>query len=587
MMNSPIQQIKERLTIEEVVSSYIPLIKVGNSLKAKCPFHNEKTPSFFISAERNSYYCFGCAKGGDIFSFVEEFEGLDFKGALKLLADRAGVKLDNFNSKEEGEKEKLYRVMEEATKFFENNLIKNSEALEYLKSRGLKKETIKDFRLGVVPDLWRELYTYLKQKGFNDIEIEKAGLAKKTEKGFYDRFRGRIMFPIMDSSGRVIAFSGRIFGKASENPVNAKYLNSPETPIFIKSSVLYGLDKAKEHIRKHNFSILVEGQLDLLLSHQAGWKNTIATSGTALSDSTFSKENSLSNLGLVRRLSSNIVLSFDGDKAGFSATERAGKIALVLGMDVKVTNLPEGLDPADLILRDGLDSWKDRIKNSKHIIEFISNKIVENFKNDSRKIGREVKEKVLPYLVLLPSSIEVAHFLKYLSDTTGIPMEALKNDLKQVERESGDIFIESIKQYGDKESIDREESILERLFGVILWQKDIKNQVLPVDNIIKIVEEILNTKIDEFLDKFKLNRERLVFKAEEFYSKVDEQILKDIILKDVKDLLGNLKIKQLEKLAEKKKQESNNSDASSQEFLLIKIQIEDIKNGRSNFLKNI
>jgi DNA primase len=586
-MNSPIQQIKERLTIEEVVSSYIPLIKVGNSLKAKCPFHNEKTPSFFISAERNSYYCFGCAKGGDIFSFVEEFEGLDFKGALKLLADRAGVKLDNFNSKEEGEKEKLYRVMEEATKFFENNLIKNSEALEYLKSRGLKKETIKDFRLGVVPDLWRELYTYLKQKGFNDIEIEKAGLAKKTEKGFYDRFRGRIMFPIMDSSGRVIAFSGRIFGKASENPVNAKYLNSPETPIFIKSSVLYGLDKAKEHIRKHNFSILVEGQLDLLLSHQAGWKNTIATSGTALSDSTFSKENSLSNLGLVRRLSSNIVLSFDGDKAGFSATERAGKIALVLGMDVKVTNLPEGLDPADLILRDGLDSWKDRIKNSKHIIEFISNKIVENFKNDSRKIGREVKEKVLPYLVLLPSSIEVAHFLKYLSDTTGIPMEALKNDLKQVERESGDIFIESIKQYGDKESIDREESILERLFGVILWQKDIKNQVLPVDNIIKIVEEILNTKIDEFLDKFKLNRERLVFKAEEFYSKVDEQILKDIILKDVKDLLGNLKIKQLEKLAEKKKQESNNSDASSQEFLLIKIQIEDIKNGRSNFLKNI
>jgi len=587
MMNSPIQQIKERLTIEEVVSSYIPLIKVGNSLKAKCPFHNEKTPSFFISTERNSYYCFGCAKGGDIFSFVEEFEGLDFKGALKLLADRAGVKLDNFNPKEEGEKEKLYRVMEESTKFFENNLIKNNEALEYLKSRGLKNETIKDFRLGVVPDLWRELYTYLKQKGFNDIEIEKAGLAKKTDKGFYDRFRGRIMFPIMDSSGRVIAFSGRIFGKAGENPVNAKYLNSPETPIFIKSSVLYGLDKAKEHIRKNNFSILVEGQLDLLLSHQAGWRNTIATSGTALSDSTFSKDNGLSNLGLVRRLSSNIVLSFDGDNAGFSATERAGKIALMLGMDVKVTNLPSGLDPADLILKEGMDSWKDRIKNSKHIIEFISNKIIENFKNDSRKIGREVKDKVLPYLVLLPSSIEVAHFLKFLSDTTGIPMEALKNDLKQVERERADVFIESVKQYGDKESIGREESILERLFGVILWQKDSKNQVLEVSNITKIVEEILDSKIDEFLDKFKLNRERLVFKAEEFYSKVNVEILKDIILKDVKDLIGNLKIKQLEKLAERKKQDSQNSEASSQEFLLIKIQIEDIKNGRSDFLKDV
>ncbi|MFA6274514.1 MAG: DNA primase, partial [Candidatus Paceibacterota bacterium] len=340
-MNSPVQKIKERLSIEEVVSSYIKLERAGANLKAKCPFHNEKTPSFFISPDRGSYYCFGCSAKGDIFTFVEEFEGLDFKGALKLLAEKAGVQLEDYkyNKEAESEKEKLYRAMEEATKFFENNLIENSEVLNYLKSRGLEDKTIKDFRIGFIKNDWRELYTFLQKKGFTEIELEKAGLIKKTEKGYYDRFRGRIMFPISDSSGRIIAFSGRLF---QDDGKSAKYLNSPETPIFNKSSVLYGLDRAKESIRKNNFSILVEGQFDLILSHQAGFRNTIATSGTALSDSTISKENVVSNLGLLRRLSGNIVLAFDADKAGFNAANRASKIALSFGMDVKVASMPDG-----------------------------------------------------------------------------------------------------------------------------------------------------------------------------------------------------------------------------------------------------
>ena len=223
--------------------------------------------------------------------------------------------------------------MEEATVYFSDNLKQNKEASDYLISRGLTEGSIKDFRVGFASLDWRELYDHLHKGGFADIEIEKAGLAKKSEKGFYDRFRGRIMFPISDSSGRVIAFSGRIF---IDDEKSAKYLNSPDTILFNKSAVLYGLDRAKESIRKNNFSILVEGQMDLILSHQAGYKNTIATSGTALSDSTVSKENAVSNLGLVRRLTDNIVLAFDADKAGFAASNRAGKIALSLGMDVKV-----------------------------------------------------------------------------------------------------------------------------------------------------------------------------------------------------------------------------------------------------------
>ena len=419
-MNSPVQQIKERLSIEEVVSSYIKLDRAGANLKAKCPFHNEKTPSFFVSPERGSYYCFGCGAKGDIFTFIEEFEGLDFKGALKILAERAGVLLVSYSKEKEGEKEKLYKIMEESTKFFQKNLVENKEVLDYLKKRGLKDETIKEFRIGFVKLDWHILLFYLQEKGFSDTEIEKAGLIKKpislnldgTEKStssgeqkFYDRFRGRIMFPISDSSGRIIAFSDRLFvddGKSVPTPkgigtptlskviVGAKYLNSPDTPIFSKSAVLYGLDKAKKSIRKNNFSILVEGQMDLILSHQAGFKNTIATSGTALSDSTISKENVVSNLGLLRRLSSNIVLAFDADRAGFNASARAAKIALSFGMDVKVVSIPEGVDPADLILKEGTDAWRKAIRSSKHIIEFFLERILKNYKEDTRKAGREI-----------------------------------------------------------------------------------------------------------------------------------------------------------------------------------------------------
>jgi len=364
MINSPVAKIKERLTIEEVVSSYIKLTKAGSTFRANCPFHNEKTPSFFVSPERGTYYCFGCAAGGDIFTFVEEFEGLDFKGTLKLLAERAGVPLTPPNKEEQknqSEKERLYEIMEESTRFFENKIKNNKEVLSYLNSRGLNDKSIKDFRIGFIEADWRILYTHLKSKNFSDSEIEKAGLTKKTDKGYYDRFRGRVMFPISDSSGRVIAFSGRIF---VDDGKSAKYLNSPETPIFNKSSVLYGIDKAKDSIRKNNFSILVEGQMDLILSHQSGFRNTVASSGTALSDSTISKENAVSNLGLIKRLSNNLVLGFDGDKAGINATKRAGKIALSLGMDVKVALLPEGIDPADLISKNGPEDWKLAVKNS-------------------------------------------------------------------------------------------------------------------------------------------------------------------------------------------------------------------------------
>lgn len=599
-MNSPVAKIKERLSIEEVVSSYIKLDRVGSNFKAKCPFHNEKTPSFFVSPDRASYYCFGCVAKGDIFTFVQEFEGLDFKGALKLLAMRAGVPLEHYNAAEESEKEKIYRAMEEATIYFSNNLLENKEASDYLISRGLTGDSIKDFRIGFAKLDWRELYNYLVKKGFTNGEIEKAGLIKKSDKAtpsggqsFYDRFRGRVMFPISDSSGRVIAFSGRIF---VDDGKSAKYLNSPDTILFNKSAVLYGLDKAKESIRKNNFSILVEGQMDLILSHQIGYKNTIATSGTALSDSTVSRENAVSNLGLVRRLTDNIVLAFDGDKAGFEASNRAGKIALSLGMDVKVAFMPEGIDPADLIAKEGSPAWKDVIRNSKHIIEFLLDKILksgENKKNDMRKtrldstrqVGREIKEKILPYVDALSSSIEKAHFIKKISDASSIPMSALEDDLKKIEQELKYEKEEIKDAFESRSKVYRKDHILERLLGVVLWQRTLEKPAIDVEKILKELAEILNEGVDKILGKTASNKEDLIFEAEVFYGadmdlrKDTEELLSNLKEESLKEELGN-KMRELH-VAEEHKEHEKSSEILK-EVNDINNKIQNIKNGRLN-----
>lgn len=538
-MDSPVQKIKERLSIEEVVSSYLKLERAGANLKAKCPFHNEKTPSFFVSPSRGSYYCFGCGASGDIFSFVEEFEGLDFKGTLKLLADRAGVSLSEYNSQQSretaSEKDKLHRIVSEAASFFEANLAKNPKVSEYLKSRGLTSETIKNFRIGFALPDWRTLYDFLVAKGFSESDMEKAGLVKKNEGRVYDRFRSRIMFPISDSGGRIIAFSGRIFGPEGEDEKTAKYINSPETPIFDKSSVLYGIDRAKESIRKNNFSILVEGQMDLVLSHQAGFRNTVASSGTALSEETVSKENIVSNLGLVRRLSQNIVLAFDADSAGERAAGRAGRIALSLGMDVKVAHLPLGVDPAELIAKNGPEAWREAIRKSRHLIEFLLSRVLERHGGDARKAGREIKEKILPFVAAIESEIEQSHFLKLLSDQSGIPEEALVGDMKKVATS----FEKEQKEFANvlesENKLFRKDHIRKKLLGIVLWQKTRSEPEVDVEEILRALGEIYQVPAEQLLVDLRGETGDLIFEAEVFYQAGAD------ISKDTEELLDNLR----------------------------------------------
>ncbi|MFA6095451.1 MAG: CHC2 zinc finger domain-containing protein, partial [Candidatus Paceibacterota bacterium] len=243
-MGSHVEEIKGRLGIADVIGSYIKLDKAGANYKARCPFHNEKTPSFYVSTERGTYYCFGCQAKGDIFSFVQAFEGLDFMGALRVLADRAGIKLSPGNWSKDSKKELYFKILEDATRFFEEGLAGDEAAKAYLAKRGLSDKTVDAFRIGYVSSEWRSLRDHLKKKGYKDEDVLAVGLIKKSDKGsqdpYYDTFRGRVMFPITDASGRVVAFTGRTQDEEANPP---KYLNSPETALFQKSKILYALDK--------------------------------------------------------------------------------------------------------------------------------------------------------------------------------------------------------------------------------------------------------------------------------------------------------------------------------------------------------
>ncbi|MDZ4284197.1 MAG: DNA primase, partial [Patescibacteria group bacterium] len=418
-MSTTTEQIKERLSIADLISGYVKLERAGANFKARCPFHNEKTPSFFVSPSRNTYYCFGCGKSGDVFTFVQEFDGLDFRGALKMLAERTGVVLVDEPRESADERARLFAALESACVFFEQGLGSAPEAREYLLGRGLTEASITHWRIGFVKEGWSTLRDELALQGFRERELEGAGLIKRGERSFYDRFRSRIMFPISDSAGRVVAFSGRIFGQAGQEGDAAKYLNSPETELFHKSSLLYGFDKAKHTIRTLRCAIVVEGQMDLILSHQAGFTNTVALSGTALTDV---------QCKLLKRLTDNMIIALDADSAGIAAAGRSATIALGLGMDVKVARLPEGKDPADLI-KESREAWKSAIRSAMHVVEFYLTVLEQRHATDRRALRREAARVVIPFLAAMSGAIDRAHFISLVAARLALPESAIMEEV--------------------------------------------------------------------------------------------------------------------------------------------------------------
>lgn len=511
------EQIKDRLSITDVVGAYIQLEKAGSNMRARCPFHNEKTPSFFVSPSRNTYYCFGCGAKGDIFSFVEQFEGLDFSGALRILGERAGVPIV-FESKEvKNKRTRLYEVLENATFFFEQNLEK--EVQKYLVDRGLKEDTLKLWRIGYTHPEWRKVYDHLKDLGFTEKEIENAGLIKKVEKDdsinkYYDRFRGRIMFPIFDSSGRVVAFSGRIFpaggGSASGGEgktTSAKYINSPETELFHKSKILYGFDKAKKTMRKVNFSIVVEGQMDLLMSHQSGFTNTVALSGTALSQD---------HLIQLSRLSKNIVMAFDADNAGIQSSGKSATMALSMGMDVKVATLPKGTDPADLVKKDK-EEWRKAIRQSKHIVEFYLDILTKNEKN-KRKLRLKVQEIVVPYVAQIRNKIDQAHFVATIASRLGISEEPIWEEVRNARITTYTSTATEETEKEDYKEYTRKDIIEKQIVGIMIFIDKQKAKKVDSAKQKKKFKSIIGVnKFKKLMNITEGEIETIIFEAERTY----------------------------------------------------------------------
>ena len=425
MPEDNVSKIKERLDITDIISSYIKVQKAGVNFKACCPFHNEKTPSFYISPERQIWHCFGCQKGGDMFSFVQELEGVEFPEALRVLAQRAGVKLDNFDPTLRDAKTALYEIIETASRFFEKQLSHSpagKQALVYLRDRGLKEDTIKEFRLGFAPDDWHSLGNFLRNCGYSDQDIISSGLTIKRDGGadMYDRFRSRIIFPICNINDQIVGFTGRVFGDNHPADVG-KYINSPQTVIYDKSRVLYGLNKAKVETRKADRCLLVEGNMDAIMSYQAGVKNVAATSGTALTPS---------QLQLLQRYTNNLDFCFDVDQAGFTATRRGIGLALSQNFNIKIVHLqdPQCKDPADYVKKFG-QKWQETVISAKPVIDFYFDRLKSELDLSSVEGKKALIANLGPLIKRLVSNVEHSHWVSKLAAVLKTKEEAIEADI--------------------------------------------------------------------------------------------------------------------------------------------------------------
>lgn len=446
MASDNIAKIKDRLSVVDLISGYIKVQKAGVNYKARCPFHNEKTPSFYISPERQIWHCFGCGVGGDIFGFVKQIEGVEFPEALRILAQRAGIKLESYDPAAQDAKTVLYEICETAARFFEKQLYYSpigKKALAYLKDRGLHDDTIKEFCLGFAPDDWHALGKFLRDCGYKEKDIVDSGLALKREDGseMYDRFRSRIIFPIADINDRIVGFTGRVFeetsgkqqetsreGLTSENDLSlghlshvAKYINSPQTLIYDKSRILYGLNKAKLETRRADRCLLVEGNMDAIMSYQAGVKNVAATSGTALTPS---------HLQLLQRYTSNLDFCFDTDQAGLVATRRGIGLALSQNLNIKIVHLndPQCKDPADYVKKFG-QKWAETVKIAKPVIDFYFEKLKSELNLNSVEGKKVIVANLGPLVRRLVSNIERAHWVSKIAALLKTKEDAVEADL--------------------------------------------------------------------------------------------------------------------------------------------------------------
>lgn len=508
-MSGEIEQIKERIGVAELIGEYLKLEKAGSNYKGLCPFHNEKTPSFMVNPERNFWYCFGCQKGGDIFSFVQEIEGINFSEALHRLADKAGVELPKFSAvskQQRSEKDKLFEILKLAAQYYQYQLGNNPQKdkiLDYLHRRGISSIQISQFHIGYAPAGWSNLLNFLLKKGYFIGDVFKTGLLvqKNQNQGNlaegYDRFRDRIMFPIIDAMGNVVGFSARVAPGGDEK--NAKYINTPETPVYDKSATLYGLFQSKVAIRSANSVIVVEGNIDVIASHCAGVGNVVAVSGTALTQK---------HVQLIKRYTQNVKLCFDMDEAGQKAAQKSIRTCLLGGLEVEAVLLPEGFKDVSDLVEKNPKLWQETAKNSIPVMDFYFKSVAK--KHDLEKVsGKKMAAKELLNIIKdVADPIEQSYWLKKLSALIQIEEEVLTGVLEKAtveknrEQQHPKTEVQdgaSNKQFKKTRKVVLEESILGLFF---LHRKELEplssrlDRNLLDENFLKIWQDMLEGRQD-------------------------------------------------------------------------------------------
>lgn len=427
--DSIIDQISDKCDIAEIISSYIPLKRAGRNYKALCPFHHEKTPSFIVNPEKGIFHCFGCGIGGNVFSFIMKHERLEFPEVVRMLAKKTGVALPERNSRDSEESPSLingmYRVHDLATAYFQNMLMSpvGKRVREYLAKRGIHSEIAGKFRLGFAPDAWDGLLNYLKKKGFTEELIEKSGLIipKPDKSGYYDRFRNRLIFPIFNTRDKIIAFAGRVLDDSLP-----KYMNSPETKIYNKSRTLYGLNFAKKYINEKDAAVIVEGYTDLIIPHQNGMMNIIASCGTALTSE---------HIRILKRHSRNVITVYDSDKAGELATLRGLDLLLAEDMHIGVVRLPTGFDPDSYVRECGIKKFEELLSSPISLFEYKLNLLVSIHGTQSAESKTRIAGEMLKTINKINNEVLKSEYIKRLAESLSLNEDALRLEAKRVGRD--------------------------------------------------------------------------------------------------------------------------------------------------------
>ena len=468
-----VEDLRRQADIVRVIQDYVQLKKKGSNWMACCPFHKEKTPSFSVSPTKEIFYCFGCHKGGSVFNFVMEIEGVGFGEAIKIVAERVGMPLPQMVNDERfavkrQEADEVIQLNNWALEWWEKQLESSSEAKiarDYLDKREITEETKKTFRLGYSPDSWDALSTYLRHKGATQFQIDRSGLVvKRDDGGSYDRFRGRLMFPVFDTQGRTVAFGGRTLKNE-----DAKYINSPETAAYVKGRNLYGLNLTRDEIRRDEFAILVEGFLDLIVPYQFGIRNIAASLGTALT---------ADQVKLLSRFARKVVVNYDGDRAGVQAAKKSIEILLAEDIEVKVLVLPENADPDEFIRKFGATEYQQRRAKAQPHIQFVIENALRDRSLHQPAEKAEAVEEVLPYIRAVKSRLQKREYFDLAMNQLQINDVSLRRELWHSLRSPDDVGLPArqriLKRTGVKPTVAEQ-----KLLGLFFANEDLRNEVLP------------------------------------------------------------------------------------------------------------